>query len=241
MMKSGTGKSKSSPSAPIRGVPDCGNLAHKYLLEYDALFQAEPKPFDIENFVKSFLELDVVEAVMDLPFIKGFVVYMQMLLSIGDCCISVNPGTVILNQELEKGSTEWRYIMAHEAAHWILKRERPNYVASYYSCCKGFSERSDLLDTERISTYYADNSDADSEMMADSIANALLMPANVFLPYATDLMEKYGFCEHKILVGECPEEETKVITELANRFDVPEYSVRNYLYSFGMYDDNTLN
>lgn len=241
MMKSGTGKSKSSPSAPIRGVPDCSNLAHKYLLDCDTLFQAEPKPFDIENFVKNFLELDVVEADMDLPFIKGFVVYSQALLSVGDCCISVNPGTVILNQELEKGSTEWRYILAHEAAHWILKRERPTQVTSYYSCCKGFSERSDLLDSERISIYYATNSDADAEMMADSIANALLMPASVFLPYATDLMEKYGFCEHKILVGECPEEENMVITELATKFDVPEYSVRNYLYTFGMYDDNTIN
>lgn len=241
MMKSGTGKSKSSPSAPISGVPDCSNLAHKYLLDCDTLFQAEPKPFDIENFVKNFLELDVVEADMDLPFIKGFVVYSQALLSVGDCCISVNPGTVILNQELEKGSTEWRYILAHEAAHWILKRERPTQVTSYYSCCKGFSERSDLLDSERISIYYATNSDADAEMMADSIANALLMPASVFLPYATDLMEKYGFCEHKILVGECPEEENMVITELATKFDVPEYSVRNYLYTFGMYDDNTIN
>lgn len=232
----GKGKMKRITGYPIRSVPDCGSLAHKYLFEYDKSLQAAPAVLDIEDFVTKLLELDIIQEHMKLPFIKGYVAYLPMLFDNGIRQIEIEPGTVILNENLQEDLTEWRYVLAHEAGHWTLKRERPYQTTSNYSCCKDFSERSDLLDGEKLARYYQNSPDAEEEIKADSIANALLMPTHPFLLITSDLMDQYGFDEHKIISGEYPEKEAQIISDIASTFIVPEYAVRNNLYRLGLYD-----
>lgn len=217
-------------------VPDCGKLAYKYLQEYGA-FQAEAKPVNIQDFVQNFLELDVRNEKMPLAYIKGMIAYgfMDVYDSINQRVISAEPGTIILNEDLQNDEITWRYVLAHEAGHWILKRERSNTIQSQYACCKSFEEREDVLDSEKMALYFATDPDAESEMMADSIANSILMPASSFLRHSTFLIGKHDFLEPTMYAGEHPVQEQKVIKELAAIYKVPEYAVRNYLYSFGLY------
>ena len=224
-------------TATIRGGLDCGILAMKYLQEYNGALLHKPSPVDITDFVVNYLQLGVISAAIDLPFIKAFIVYVQMLYSdaVSNCPIFVNPGTIILNENVVIDSPEGRFILAHEAGHWIINRERTPRTQAYYSCCKSFAERTDFLDIHKMEHYYANDPDAWEEVMADNVANALLMPASSFYMYSAELMDQFGFVDHRIFIGEHPEEENMVITILASAFDVPKYAVRNRLYTLGLY------
>lgn len=224
-------------TATIRGGLDCGILATKYLEEFDSALLYEPSPVDINDFVVNYLQLGVVSAAIDLPFIKAFIVYGQMTYADADNNhpVTINPRTIILNDNVAIKSKEGRFILAHEAGHWIKFRECSPRIQSQYSCCKSFSERTDFLNIKRMKEYYANHPDAVEEVMADNVANALLMPTSTFHKASTELMDQFGFSDHEIYIGEHPEEETMIITMLATVFDVPEFAVRNRLYSLGMY------
>lgn len=210
-------------------------LASRYLHEFFGEHQVPPGPVDINGFVFKFLQLDMMRTLVDLPYIKAFIFYSSGMYfnTLSDYPIPVEPGTVILNQDIQADSPEERFVLAHEAGHWIVNRERTETVRSNYSCCKSFDKRTDYLDIEMITHYIATDSDAWSEIEADCMANAILMPTGAFLSLATDLMHKFGFADEKIIVGKHHEAETALVNELADTFLVPEYAVRNHLYSYG--------
>lgn len=237
MEKSDTGKPKRYPTG---GELDYRSLANKYLEGYNNALLTALAPVDIEGFVADYLQLNILNATMKLPFVKGFIVYMQMYFDtdVSSCRISVDPGTIILNTDLNQNAIAKRYVLAHEAGHWILNREKPCDTHSYYSCCKSFLKRADLLDAEKVKDYFDHEPDAWSETRADSMANALLMPAGAFTPLATELMGQHGLHTHRMIVGECPDVENTIIQELAAIFVVPEFAVRNYLYTLGMYENS---
>lgn len=160
-----------------------GILTMKYLLEYFWGLQVPPGPVDIKDFVENFLHLDILSDIVDLPYIKAFIYYSPGVYfnSVSNCPITVDPGTVILNQDMYVDSPEWRFVLAHEAGHWIINRELTEPVRQNYSCCKSFEKRTDYLDAKKISYYIATDSDAWSEIKADCIANAILMPTSAFL------------------------------------------------------------
>ncbi len=237
MAKTDPGKPRSDT---IRAGLDCGILAMKYLQEYNTALLYNASPVDIKDFVVKFLQLGLISAAVDLPFIKAFIVYGQMQYcdAASNCPIFVNPGTIILNEDIVSDSPEWRFILAHEAGHWLINRDRTPRTRSYYTCCKSFSERTDFLDVDRMEHYYTTVPDALAEIKADCVANALLMPPTAFIKCSTELMEQFGFNDHMIIVGEHPKEEFSVIARLASVFAVPEYAVRNHLYTLGLYAKN---
>ena len=221
----------------VSGVLDCSMLAMKYLQEYDSVLLHKPIPIDIKDFVINFLQLGIISAAITLPFIKAFVVYAPIDFSdaYSNVPLSVNSGTIILNETVALDSPEGRFILAHEASHWLVHRESIARMQSRYSCCKSFSERNDFLDAEKMERYFAVDPDAQVEIIADNVANALLMPASTFYKYSVEIMEQCGFIDHKIFLGEHPDEENTVITILSSVFDVPAYTVRNRLYTLGLY------
>ncbi|MFR4406794.1 MAG: hypothetical protein ACLT3E_09210, partial [Anaerovoracaceae bacterium] len=78
------------------------------------------------------------------------------------------------------------------------------------------------------------DADAWSEIKADCIANAILMPTSAFLTQSIRLMDAYGFKDERITIGEHPEAEAALISDLAETFLVPDYAVRNNLYAYGL-------
>ena len=124
--------------------------------------------------------------------------------------------------------------MGHEAGHWIINRELADPVRPNYSCCKTFEMRTDYMDAEKISHYIDTDADAWSEIKADRIANAILMHTSAFLTQSIRLMDAYGFKDERITIGEHPEAEAALISDLAETFLVPDYAVRNNLYAYGL-------
>lgn len=234
MAKTGSGNSRGDT---IRYGLDSGILAMKYLHDYNSALLFNPSPIDIKDFVVNYLHLVLIKTAIDLPYIKAFIVYGQMIYSVAatNCLVAVNPGTVLLNENIVSNSPEWRFILAHEAGHWIINTDRTPHTLSCYTCCKSFADRTDFLDTDRMAHYYDTVPDACSEIKADCVANALLMPPTAFLLYSKQLMDQFGFYDHVIIAGKHPQEESSVISKLASAFIVPEYAVRNHLYTFGMY------
>lgn len=222
---------------PVRGVINSGSLAYKYLLNYDKELLEKPKPIDIIDFISNYLHLSVINATMSHPIVEAFIIY-----SIGNFkdyeskeIISITPGTIIINKEIQNDVYK-RYVLAHEAAHWINYRERPSSINSkYYSCCKNFVERSDLFNKEKFLSYYEREPDADLELFADGTANAITMPATTFLPLASKLMEEYGFSDNRIIEASKKNETAEIIRKLATTYNVPEFAVKNHLYNFGMF------
>lgn len=233
MTKSDTGKPRSA--VMWAGLNSCP-ITMKYLLEYFGGLQIPPGPIDIKDFVDNFLHLEILSDIVDLPYIKAFIYYSPgVYFHIkSDCPISVEPGTVILNQDILVDSPEWRFVLAHEAGHWIINRELADPVRPNYSCCKSFEMRTDYLDAEKISHYIETDADAWSEIKADCIANAILMPTSAFLTQSIMLMEAYGFKGERITLGEHLEAEAALINNLAEIFLVPDYAVRNNLFAYGL-------
>lgn len=233
MTKSDTGKPRST--VMWGGLNSCP-ITMKYLLEYFGGLQVPLGPVDIKDFVENFLHLEILSDIVDLPYIKAFIYYSPgVYFHIkSDRPISVEPGTIILNQDIEVDSPQGRFVLGHEAGHWIINRELADPVRPNYSSCKTFEMRTDYMDAEKISHYIDTDSDAWSEIKADCIANAILMPTSAFLTQSIRLMDAYGFKDERITIGEHPEAEAALISDLAETFLVPDYAVRNNLYAYGL-------
>ena len=129
-----------------------------YLLEYFGGLQVPLGPVDIKDFVENFLHLEILSDIVDLPYIKAFIYYSPgVYFHIkSDRPISVEPGTIILNQDIEVDSPQGRFVLGHEAGHWIINRELADPVRPNYSNCKTFEMRTDYMDAGKIHVGYSE-------------------------------------------------------------------------------------
>lgn len=221
------------------GIVNAGSLAYKYLMSYNPSVLAKPTPIDIMDFATGYLNLDMTKGTMPHPLVEAFITYEkgEFVDIYTDERLTISPGTIITNKDIQDDIHK-RYLIGHEAAHWLIFAERADYLIQNkmrFSCCKDFSERSDWRDMNRLSGYYKKEPHAELELYADSIANDIFMPAFTFLHYAMSLLEKHGFDERVIIEGYNNEAANEVIRKLAAKYVVPEYAVVNHLYKFGMY------
>ena len=116
MTKPDTGKPR---SAVMWGGLNSCPITMKYLLEYFGGLQIPPGSVDIKDFVDNFLHLEILSDIVDLPYIKAFIYYSPgVYFHIkSDRPISVDPGTVILNQDIQVDSPEWRFVLALSLIH----------------------------------------------------------------------------------------------------------------------------
>ena len=129
-----------------------------------------------------------------------------------------------------------RYLLAHEVAHWIIKRDSLIDDLSYYACSKSISKRINIINTTSMMNYMNNYPGAYSEMLADGIANSLLMPAETFVPLAKKFMKELGFTDSKVFFGERLKETDELVCKLASQYLVPEFAVKNHLFALGLYD-----
>ncbi|MBR1662705.1 MAG: hypothetical protein IJ696_00060 [Ruminococcus sp.] len=231
-------QNEKSERATIRAVFNQSEAVHDYLEEYDNRLLLTAQPIDMNDFVNSYMQLDVINGTMSLSYIEGFIVFMQMTFvdeETGEFIV-VNPGTIIMNRDFSDDKIKHRYLLAHEVAHWIIKRDSLIDDLSYYACSKSISKRINIINTTSMMNYMNNYPGAYSEMLADGIANSLLMPAETFVPLAKKFMKELGFTDSKVFFGERLKETDELVCKLASQYLVPEFAVKNHLFALGLYD-----
>lgn len=217
------------------GIEKLNEMALKLLSEYMPQFLRIPMKFDIDKLINEVLCLPIYESEMYIKHIMGTIVYATMRFPINKkSFIELEPGSILINEILHCNIIENRFTKAHETAHWLIFQKYKSSITEPYACCKGLSLRSDILDINRIEQSNQMYPNALSELQADILANMLLMPEPTFIPLAQQLMDEYGFFNHKMIAGIRIEKQNEVISTLATIYVVPIESVKLHLRCFNM-------